>query len=199
MTEPTKTAPAVSPLSGDAGVIARLAAQKAKFKAAWRTLNDKVAGLEKQVTDLTAERDQLAVKADTSEVAKRLDAKTAELRTLKHQLKFNELATAKGADPKLLPDLWKLAEVQVETDEPDAAALQTLIDAQKTARSWAFGQPADPNAPPPPKPAPGSGQGGSITATSQFSEAQLQDPKFVMMNFDRISQAANDRIQRGEI
>lgn len=197
-TKPAASAPV--PASGDGGVIARLASQKAKFKAAWKTLTEKVGGLETENTALKAENAELKTKADTSEVAKRLDAEISAHRALKHRLAFNGEALKRGADPKLLDDLWKLAEVKPETDEPDLAALGTLLDAQKTARAWAFGgPPPDPNAPAPPKPAVGSGQGGVNNALPGFSDEQLGDPRFVMMHFDRISAAAADRVAKGMI
>ena len=198
----TTAAPATQPASGDAGIVARLASQKSKYKAAWREITSKVAGLEKLVTDLTSERDRLAVTADTSLAAKKVDELTTEIRGMKTRAAFDSLALKAGAQPAALEDLWKLSEVKAEADEPDLAALQATVETQKASRAWAFGAtppPIDPNAPPPPRPAPGSGQGGSPIASGTFSESQLNDPRFVMMNFQKISDAASERIARGEI
>jgi hypothetical protein len=165
-------------------------------------MDSKVKDLEKQVADLTTERDQLAARTDTSAAAKRVDELTAELRGYKHRQAFDSLALKSGAKPEALNDLWQLSKVEAKTDEPDAAALQTVIDKQKTDRGWAFSvetPPPDPNAPPPPKPAVGSGQGSQHKGAAQFSEAQLSDPRFVMANFDRISAAASERVASGQL
>ncbi len=194
------TPPVMQPT--DAGLIARLGAQKQKFKAAWLAQSERMTALLKQVTDLTTERDALLSKTDTSAAAKRVDELSAELRGIRHRQAFDGLALKAGANPDALEDLWKLSEITPAADQPDPAALQAVIDQQKTARGWAFqteAPPADPNAPPPPKPAVGSGQGKGTVAGAQFSEEQLQDPKFVMLNYEKITQAASDRIARGEI
>jgi hypothetical protein len=183
-------------------VIARLASQKAKFKSAWQTVTAKVAGLEKAVTDLTAERDQLKTQSDPTAASKQVEALNATIRGMKTRAAFDSAALKEGASPAALEDLWKLAEVKADADEPDLAAITATITAQKAARAWAFGAtppPLDPNAPPPPRPAAGSGQGGANGAPAQFSEAQLNDPKFVMQNFDKIALASTERIARGEV
>lgn len=204
MSEAAVTPPVVS---GEAGIVARLAAQKTKFKSAWKSLADKVAGYEKTIADLTAERDNLKIQADTSLAAKKVDELTGQLRTLKHRQAFDNAALKAGAKPSALEDLWKLSEIKAEADEPDAKAIGEVIDAQKQARAWAFGTTAEPKLgpdgkpiePPIVKPGPASGQGGNTTASPTFSTEQLSDPKFVMMNWERISAAAAERVARGEI
>lgn len=188
--------------AADGGLVARLAAQRSKFKAAWQGLQSKVTALEKTVSDLTAERDKLSVQADTSLAAKKVDELTAQIRGMKARQAFDQAALKAGANPAALEDLWKLSEVKTDADEPDAAAIGRVIEAQKTARAWAFGPPAPANGqqtPPPPKPAAGSGQGGTVGAPAIFSDEQLQDVKYVFSNFDKISQAAQERLARGEI
>lgn len=187
----------------DAGLIARLGAQKQKFKAAWTALKERSDLLDKQVKDLTEQNTQLLNKTDVSAAAKRVDELTAELRGLKHRAAFDTLALKSGAQPGALEDLWKLSEVEAKSDEPDATALQKVIDDQKAARAWAFNAepppPPDPNAPPPLKPAAGSGKGGAAGTPAVFSEDQLSDPKFVMANFARISAAASERVAAGQV
>lgn len=158
--------------------------------------------LEKQLKSLEAERDELAKKADTSVAAQKIEELTGRLRTMAHRQAFDAAALKAGAQPAALEDLWTLSGVKAEKDEPDADAIAAVIEAQKSARSWAFGTPPpppDPNAPPPRKPAPGAGQGAGTTAPSTFTEDQLTDPKFVMQNFERISLAASERLARGEL
>jgi hypothetical protein len=185
-----------------------MANQRAKFKQAWQALTDRVEGLEKANKALETQNAELKTKADDSEVVKRLEATTGELRLLKTRVAFNTIATEKGANPKLLADLWKLTGVTADKDDPDLAALGKLIDEQKTERGLYFQAETPPPAegaagngePPPPKPGPAGGQGGPGAKPGvQFSIEQLQDPKFVMMNFDRISKAAQERVARGEV
>jgi len=186
----------------DAGLIARLGAQKQKFKAAWTGLKEKSDALEARVKELTEQNTQLLSKTDVSAAAKRVDELTAELAGYKHRQAFDGLALKSGAQPGALNDLWELSKVEVRPGEPDAVALQAVIDKQKTERAWAFATPetpVDPNAPPPVKPAVGSGQGGNPKPAAKFSEAQLSDPAFVMNNFAAISQAASERIAAGQV
>ncbi len=185
----------------DDGLIARLASQRARFRDQFRTSEAKVIKLKEDLDRLTKEADELRKVADTSAAVKRVAELEGRLRDVEHRKSFDKLAKSKGATEAALDDLWKLSEYKAETDQPDEAALATLLDAQKTARPYLFSGATPPpaNGQPPVKPGPGSGQGGSTTATQQFSPDQLADPKFVMSNFADISQAAGDRMKRGEI
>lgn len=190
----------------DDGLIARLASQRARFRDQFRTSEAKVTKLKEDLDRLTKEADELRKVADTSAAVKRVAELEGRLRDVEHRKSFDRLAKGKGATEAALDDLWKLSEYKAETEQVDEAALATLLDAQKTARPYLFGtngntanSPSNSPNSPPPKPGPGSGQGGSTTATQQFSQDQLADPKFVMSNFADISQAAGDRMKRGEI
>lgn len=196
-------ADAVTMSNNDSGLVARLASQRTKFRAAVDRLTAERDDLKATLAKVTTERDGLAAKADTGGASKRVEELTAELRTLKHRAKFDELALKSGADPKKLGDLWELSKLKTDTDQPDETAIGKVIAEQKTAREWAFQAPQaeQPPANPDtiPRPGPASGQGGKTAVAPLLSEPQIADVKYQMLNFDRISADAADRVARGEI
>lgn len=188
-------------------------AQRQAKRAVWiDRLKTSLAAITGERDTIKAERDKLItenqalqVKADTSVAAKRVQELEGEIRQRDHRKAFDKVAKARGASEQALDDLWTLSGYKAEAPEADETAIGTLLDAQKTARPYLFAPngtttpPPPPGTPPPPKPGPGSGQGGSTTATTTFSPDQLSDPKFVMANFEAISQASSERMKRGEI
>jgi hypothetical protein len=184
--------------------VQKLSGAISRFRGENETLAKEAKRLEKELAAVTKERDELAIKADTSVAAKKVDELTAQLRGLKTRQAFDKLALQKGADPKALEDLWTLSKVTADKDEPDEAAIGAIVDQQTKDRQWAFGKPAEGgNGPPPPKPGPASGQGpgagGPSDYTYQPGDPRLSDVTYQMLNFDAISKAASDRAARGEI
>lgn len=185
----------------DDGLVARLATQRTKFKDAVERITTERDSLKAEADRLRVENADLKTRADTSVSVKRVAELEGKLRDLDHRKVFDKLATAKGARPEALEDLWQLSGYKAEKDDIDEATIATLIDEQRGKRSYLFGVDAPPPPPPtpPPKPGAGSGQGGSSTVTLVFSEEQLSDPKFVMQNFERIALSAQERINTGQI
>lgn len=185
----------------DENLIARLASQRSRFR-------DQASTAVKERDTFKAERDRLMTEnaelkktADTSVAVKRVAELEGKLRDLDHRKVFDRTAKAKGATDAALDDLWTLSGYKAEAPEADEAALGTLIDAQKTARPYLFGGTTETpkNGAPPAKPGPGSGQGAGPAAVGTLNTDQQSDVKYMMMNFDRISADARERMNRGEI
>jgi len=200
--------PAPTPAAGgQLDLVARLGAQKSKFKAAAKTLTTERDSLRTENERLKAELATATTKADTSASAKRVLELEGKLRDIAHKGKFAELARAKGAHADSIDDLWTLSGYKAAADEIDEAAMGALIDEQRGKRGYLFGK-ADgtgtgttPTSTPAPivKPGPGSGQGGHHQAPYTLSDAQQSDVKYVWNNFDKIAEAASQRVQSGQI
>ena len=189
---------------GATETIARLAAQRTKFRGA--------------VAKLTTERDAAntriaQLEADLTEARKagpaveELAALKAQVKLEKHRGKFDELARAAGAKEKGLADLWEKSGYKAEGDVPDEAAIKAAIARQQTERDYLFEPPGDngqgeaeggPDVTTPPeleqpRPGPARGQGGTRRSTgsaTQVTDAQLRDPAWMMANQAKIAAAA---------
>jgi hypothetical protein len=192
---------------GSSETIARLAAQRTKFRGA--------------VTKLTSERDAAnariaKLEADVLEAGKtggatRIAELEAQIKSNAHRAKFNELAKAAGVKPNAVEDLWEKSGYKADGAEPDEKAMTKAIEAQRTARDYLFGDPnaggttpaagddeEDDGAPEvkeleQPRPGPARGQGGQKKSTgsqTQFTDAQLRDPEWCFSNAGKLAAAA---------
>lgn len=184
---PTQTAASDT---SDLGTVARLGAQKSKFKAAAKRLTEerdaeraKVAELQKQIDDLK--------KVGPEEIAN-LKAQIAEV---KHRAKFDDVAKAAGVHEKGLQDLWEKSGYKPEGDAPDEAKIKAAIETQKTERPFLFTLNGQQQTTEQPQllPGPGRGQGGTApnnTGPFGISQQQLRDPNWCMQNQAAIAKAA---------
>lgn len=195
--------------SEDPGTVARLAAKARDYYHRHKTEKARADGLQTQLDGLKAEANTLREKADGSTSAKKVEELTAELRGLKHRAVFDRLAGEAGVKPGATDDLYQLSGWKPEADAVDEAAMKQAIADQKGKRGYLFGEAgattaADgstttPETPPAPKPGPAYGQGETVAGSPKFTEDQLSDAVYSFTNFDRISAAAAERRDRGEI
>lgn len=200
--KPTAAAPDVS-------LIARLGAQKSKYRAQARSLEGEVGTLRADNEKLRAQVAELGARADTSASAKRVQELEQQLRDRDHRAAFDRVARARGVREDALDGAWQLSGYKAE-GEPDEAAIAAVIDGQKGPRGYLFADPTDQAAatttptptPLPARPAPGSGQGTKTVGKPAIlapDDPRHSDVKFMMQNYEAVSQAAADRVARGEI
>jgi hypothetical protein len=195
-------APAPAADTAEASIVARLGAQKQKFKAAARALTSERDSLREENARIKAENEDLKKKADTSASSKRVAELEQQLRERDHRAAFDRVAKARGVREEALSDAWQLSGYRAE-GEPDDDAIGALIDEQRAARGYLFAEPDKAaETKPPVKPGVGSGQGAKPAGAPQVlgqDDPRMSDVRWQMMNFDRISSAAMERMQRGEI
>jgi hypothetical protein len=197
--------------NSSAGVVARLAIQRTKFKNAVETLRaernalrverDKINA---ELTRITGENATLQTKADTSVTAKRVQELEAQLRDVAHRKVFDKVAKSKGIPDDALDLFFQASGYKVEGDAPDGAAIGVLIDEQraKPGVSRLFGEAEKPNGNPKPLPKPGAASGAGPAeraALRDFTGMDHSDVKYIMGNYDQIAEAAVERMKRGEI
>jgi hypothetical protein len=183
-------APTPAPNSDDLDTVARLGAQRRKFKDAAKRLTEERDGLKKELDELKAKP------VDPSAMQLR-----AELREIKHRKVFDRIASELRARPEALDDLWKLSGYTPETDIADEVKLKEVIGEQAKTRAYLFDSgttPAD-GGKPLIKPAVGGGQGVNTVGAPQISQHDPSDVAFWFSRFDEISAAAQERVNRGEV
>jgi hypothetical protein len=131
-----------------------------------------------------------------------------ELRTLKHKLEFSKVAKAHGAKEDAIDDLYLLSGYKAEKDDVDAKAFESILGEMKTAKAYAFTEPAaegegrviegagTPTPTPRPVPAAGRGPGHNPATTGlKISKDQMMDPKFMLNPANKavIADAAKNR------
>ena len=133
------------------------------------------------------------------------DKLKATIRESRHKAEFARLAKERGATDDVIDSVWKLSGYEAKGDEPDAAAIGTMLDEAKgkpgIAPLFAKVEAPDPTKPIV-KPAVANGQGGKngpSPYTLGDDDPNAQDAAWQYRNFDRIAQAASERIARGEI
>jgi hypothetical protein len=187
-----------------AGEVARLAAKRDKWKNAASVMTTERDAARKRAKDL--EDELAALKA--SPHAKQIADLKQQLRDVRHGQVIKDLATERKVKPEAMEDLIKLMDYKAELDEPDPEALAALIDEQRKARPYLFGEagtsnpgptPGDTEAPivPGKKPVPGAGRGAAHDTTRSgviLTKAQRMDPKFMLdpKNKDLIASAAKE-------
>lgn len=201
--------PTPAPLAIDPSqLVARLGAQRQKFKAAAQHLTTQRDGLQAEVDRLTKENSDLKGKADNSATAKRVLELEQQIREGNHRRAFDRLAKAKGVPEDSLDLLWQVSGYKAQADEIDEPALSAVIDEQKAKPgvSRLFGAAAPPvkegQSTPPNKPAPGSGQGGGSpngVPPMAHDDTRWSDVAYMMNNFQAVADAASQRIARGEV
>jgi hypothetical protein len=147
-----------------------------------------------------AERDRdaantKAVKAqqdfDANPLKARVDELNQKLRDTAHKATFARLARSKGVADDAIDLVYQHSGYRAEQDEPDEAAIGSLIDGLKDRPgvSRLFGEPG-PNG----NPGPAKGQGGRSGEGSKFrvTAAQLRDPNWCLQNQERRLQAIKD-------
>lgn len=186
--------PVTQRFSNEENVVARLGNKVRKWKdiatIAQKERDEARTEIEKlknQVADLTG-------RADGNEAARQRDEALAQLRTLKHRQTFDHLAKMAGATTtKQIEDLWQLSGYKPEADEPDTAAIEALIAAQKAERSYLFNDQKTGNIQvPETKPGPGRGRGETDTdgqGAFTITKAQANDPLFMRDNAAKIWKA----------
>jgi regulator of replication initiation timing len=186
-------------------LIARLGAQRSKFRAAAQSLAQERDQARADLTKLRERLAELEKTADTSAAVKRVAELERQIRERDHRSVFDRLAKTKGVAEDSLDLVYQLSGYQAEADQADEAAIGTLLDEAKgrPGLSRLFG-PGDPAKPAPiVKPAPGGGQGGNPAEASphvmQPGDPRISDVKYQFMNFDSIARAAQERIARGEV
>ena len=177
----------------DLDTVARLGAQRRKFKDAAARLTTERDALAKELAEIKARP------ADPTATQLR-----AELREIKHRLVFDKIATELKARPEALNDLYKLSGYTPETDIADEEAIKGVIAEQAKSRGYLFGEVAtnglDTGTPAPiVKPGVGTGQGKSPAGAPQLSLHDPSDVSFWYKSFDKIAAAAKERIARGEV
>jgi hypothetical protein len=191
MADSKTAAPPAPAISSDAEHFARLGAQRKKWK-------DAAARLTSERDDLKKELDELKAKpVDQTAVQLR-----AELRELKHRQVFDRLAREAKARPEALDDLWKLSGYTPETDLADEVKLKELIEGQTKTRAYLFDsgtQPVQVSPMPLVKPGVGAGQGQNEVGAPRLIDHDPSDVSYWMKNFQAISAAAQQRVDRGEI
>ena len=206
MPPPTAAAPPAE--SQELGTVARLGAQRSKWKAQAKNLVAERDAEKAKVADLQKQIDDLKKAGGPEEIAKLRQ----QLRETGHRSKFDELAKAANVDPRALQDLWEKSGYKAEGDAPDEAKIKTAIEAQKTARPFLFqaaqgdGEQGelehgfDPFATAPaeaPRPGPGRGQGGTApnrAGVLGISQQQARDPNWCFANSAALAKASNEAI-----
>jgi hypothetical protein len=104
------------------------------------TLEQQIARLTSQVSDLTTKN---------TELTSQLDTRTGELRSVRHRATFKEVALKNGVKPKAVDSLYRLSGYEPgEADEADPAAMTALIEASREDHDYCF-EPAQEPAPKP--------------------------------------------------
>ena len=190
---------------GATETIARLAAQRTKFRGAVAKLTGQRAEDATRIAQLEAD---LAEARKAEGAVKELADLKAKVKLDGHRGKFNELARAAGAREKALDDLWDRSGYKAEGDTPDEAAIKAAIAKQQVDRDYLFEPAPGDNgqadaeegaegAPLPeleqPRPGPARGQGGtrkSVGSATQITDAQMRDPLWCHANQGKIAAAA---------
>jgi len=94
-----------------------------------------------QETQAELEAAHLVVDQDYQ--VQRLGELTQGLRDRDARDKFFALAKDAKANPRALDMLWRLAEHQADSDEPDVRALETALERLKSEAGYCFEQPAE--------------------------------------------------------
>jgi hypothetical protein len=202
--QPTATPTPAAPPTSDPEIVARLASKRDKWRTQAKTAQEERDAARQERDALKTELDQLKA----SPASKQVEQLRQQLRETKHRVKFDELARAKGVDPESLDLFYQLSGYTPEADEIDEDAIGGLIDEQKAKPgvSRLFGEASAPAgaAETPVKPAVAGGKGGTGAAKASpysFSDGdpRLSDVKYQFLNFAKISEAAQQRLARGEI
>lgn len=184
----------------DEGTIARLASQRAQYKASWKEVllkNEEQARILEQVL---TENESLKVRADTSQAAKRVEELELELRGIKHRKVFDQIATELKAKPEALEDLWKLSGYTSDTETADTGKIRELLSEQAKQRTYLFTEtPATPPAPVKQEPGPGNNRGTLVTNSGKFEVRRglvggPKDKEWMQVNqarYHKESQAGN--------
>jgi hypothetical protein len=189
---------------GATETIARLAAQRTKFRGAVAKLTGQRAEDATRIAKLEAD---LAEARKAEGAVKELADLKAKVKLDGHRGKFNELARAAGAREKALEDLWEKSGYKADGDLPDETAIKAAIAKQQTDRDYLFEPPGEngqggseggpdesgePEAEQP-RPGPARGQGGtrkSSGSATQITDAQMRDPLWCGANQGKIAAAA---------
>ena len=175
----------------DADTVARLGAQRRKWKDAAGRLVTERDLLKKELDEIKSKPvDQTAVQL------------RAELRKIKHRQVFDKIAVEMKVKPEGLDDLYKLSGYVAKDDVADEEGIKTLIQEQSTARAYLFGEPTPlANGTPAPlvKPGVGTGQGKAPAGAPQLSLHDPADVSFWFKNYAGIAASAKERIGRGEV
>ena len=201
--EAKAAAPAASAEPSRDDTIARLGSQAPQIQGCDQAAHHGARRVKKRGREQAKKIAELEKAGGPEEIAKLRQS----IRDTGHRAKFNELATAAGAKPKALDDLWEKSGYKADTDTPDEKAMSKLIEAQREQRDYLFDgdgtEPAEKigfiDGPPEPgiehivKPAAGRGQGGTQRATgsqTQITDAQLRDPVWCRANQAKIAKVA---------
>lgn len=152
------------------------------------------------IATLTTERDGLVVasKAAPSELQLKVDELQGQIRTRTHRDRFNEVASAAGAKPEALADLWSLSGYKADSDTPDEAKITEAIGQAKTGRAYLFGDATQQGQAPPaggkkaPLPTGLGADRGSPEKTGmrlRITKAQTRDYEFMRANQKAIAEA----------
>jgi hypothetical protein len=185
-------APAAAESTGD--TLARLGAQRRKWKDAAKRLTEERDADRAKVTELQKQVDDLK-KAPGAEKIAELEGK---LREQAHRGKFNEVAKALGAKEKALNDLWEKSGYKAEGDAPDETKIKAAIEGQRTERDYLFepaAQGQQGGETPFVIPGPGRGQGGTaqnIGNRLDVTQAQLRDPAWCFANQAHIAKIGKE-------
>jgi hypothetical protein len=207
---PTPTMTTTTASNNEGLIIARLGAQRAKYKSERDATVNELNVIKAERDKLLTENTTLKTKADTSVLAKENQALQQKLRTIDHKKVFDRIALAKGARADMLDDLFELSKYEAKADEIDEEVLTGLIDEQKKSRTGFFGKPQEgepkpEKAAPIVKPAVGSGQGKPDADPSRgdiiikTDDPRRDDAAWQMKNFDKLVASANERFARGEL
>ena len=95
-----------------------------------KTLEQQIAELNAQVSDLTTKN---------GELASQLETRTGELRSVRHRATFKEVALANGVKPKAVDSLYRLTGYEPgEADEADPSALASLLNESRDAFDFCY-------------------------------------------------------------
>ena len=187
----TATPPAES---SQLDTVARLGAQRRKWKEVAKKLTTERETEKAKVTELEKKIAELEKSGGAAKIAE-LEAK---LKETAHRTKFDELAKEAGVKAKALQDLWEKSGYKPEGEAPDETKIKAAIESQRTERDYLF-EPAGDNGQQQRTTtntaAPGRGQGGQARNDGtqfQASPEQLRDPAWCMANQVALQKAAKE-------
>lgn len=189
-------APAAAPNDGQLDTVARLGAQRRKFKDAAKRLTEERDQIKAQLEAANKSLEE-AKKADLAGENARLKA---QIREQAHRSKFDEIAKEAGANPKALNDLYGASGYKAEDDAPDEGKIKAAIEAQKKERDYLFAAPpATEQQQGQLRAGPASGQGGTAgnpAGAFTASQEQLRNPQWCFEHQAELKAASDKALNK---
>jgi hypothetical protein len=192
---------------GDSGqLIARLGAQRTKWKEAARTLVTERDAARQERDALKTEVEKLRVIADTSASNKEVIELRRQIKESAFRKVFDRVAKAKGIREDAFDAAYQLGGYKPPDGEVDEDALGSAIDEQKAKQAFLTGtaKAEEKSAEKQVKPGPASGQGQVAGAGAGFqlppdTDARWSDPAWQWNNRAKIAEAIKERNANGVV